>query len=254
MSTTTTKVTDAFELVVAPDGETASRNAATMVADQISAKPESLICAASGNTPKRMYELLTEMASHGRFPTDRLSVVKLDEWLGIPLEDPHTCDAFLHRHLLAPLSIPEDRYVRFESQPADAQSECKRVADEISLRGGIDVVILGVGVNGHIGLNEPADLLQPKCHVAELAPATRGHSMLEGLPDQVQRGITLGVGDILAARKILLLAFGDHKADPMRQVLGGQVSTRFPVSFVNLHADVTCICDRAAASLSEYAS
>lgn len=125
--------------------------------------------------------------------------------------------------------------------------ECRRIESEIQASGGIDLAILGIGVNGHIGLNEPAEILQSGCHVADLAPTTAGHTMLEGMADRVTRGLTLGMRDILGARRILLLAFGEQKAKPILELLKKRVTARFPASFLWLHPNVTCLCDQAAA-------
>ena len=225
----------------------ASQRAATLVADQIRRKPDSLICAASGSTPMQTYAKLCELAAENRFAVDRMSIVKLDEWLGLPPDDPHTCESFLRQHVLEPLQIPAGRYIGFDNQAADTLAECRRIESEIQNSGGIDIAILGIGVNGHIGLNEPAEYLQSGCHVADLAPTTVGHSMLEGTANRVTRGLTMGMRDIMGARRILLLAFGEHKAAPIRELLKKRMTTRFPASFLWLHPDVTCICDQAAA-------
>lgn len=242
-----TAVNEAFTLFVAPDEEEASRQASLIIADQIGEKRNSLLCAASGSTPARTYAMLADMATEDRVPTDQTSIVKLDEWLGLPLDDPHTCESFQRKSLLEPLDISAERYIGFNSEPADEQVECQRIEAEIAQAGGVDIAILGIGVNGHIGLNEPADYLRSGCHVADLAPTTIEHAMLEGVSERVRRGITMGMRDILGARRILLLAFGEHKAEAIRQLLSKRVSTQFPASFLWLHPDVMCICDRAAA-------
>ena len=238
---------EAFTLHVCPDVDDASQHAATLVADQIRRKPDSVICTASGSTPTRTYAKLGELATESQLAVDRVSIVKLDEWLGLPLDDAHTCESFLRQHVLAPLRISADRYIGFDSQPADEPAECRRIESEIQASGGIDLAILGIGVNGHIGLNEPAEFLQFGCHVADLAPTTVGHTMLEGTADRITRGLTMGMRDILGARRILLLAFGEQKAKPIRELLKKRVTARFPASFLWLHPNVTCLCDQAAA-------
>ena len=187
------------------------------------------------------------MAASEEFSTELLSAVKLDEWLGLPLGDSHTCENYLRRLVLNPLKVSPDRYIGFDSQPTDANSECQRIERAVDDVGGIDLMILGVGVNGHLGLNEPAGELQLGCHVADLAPTTRGHSMLKGAAKDVVQGLTMGIRNILAARQIILLAFGEHKTALVRDLQSRRVSTHFPASFLWLHSDVTCFCDRDAA-------
>lgn len=237
--------------MVTPDEEEASQQAAAIVAEHVNDSPDTLLCAASGNTPTRTYSLLSAMAAQRQLPTSLMSILKLDEWLDLPLEDPHTCESYIRQHLLCPLAIPDQRYVGFDSRPTDPQAECRRVATEIVRRGGIDLAILGIGVNGHLGLNEPGTFTHPCCHVAKLAPATVEHSMFEGVTHSIRRGITLGIGDLLQARRILLLAFGDQKADAIKRLLKREISPQLPASFLWLHPHVTCICDQEAARRSE---
>jgi galactosamine-6-phosphate isomerase len=240
--------TEAFTFHVDSSVDKASARAASLVAEQIRRKPDSLICVASGSTPTQTYANLGELAAENRYAVDRVSIAKLDEWLELPPDDPHTCESFLRQHVLEPLQIRADRYIGFDNQATDTLAECRRIETELQNSGGIDIAILGIGINGHIGLNEPAAYLQAGCHVADLAPTTVGHSMLEGTADRVTRGLTMGMRDILGARRILLLAFGEHKAEPIRELLTKRVTTQFPASFLWLHQNVTCIFDQAAAA------
>ncbi len=234
----------AFKLLVATDPETVGRTAASMIAHQFRAKPDTVLCTASGASPIPTYDHLASLTPG---QTGQIRIVKLDEWLGLPMTDPHTCESFHRRHLLTPLAISDDRYVTINSQPADPGAECARVSAAIAQLGGIDLAILGIGRNGHLGLNEPNAALHPFCHVEHLAPASMQHPMLDGAIPGVHRGITLGMHEILSARRILLLATGPQKAAPIRTLLARQVTTTFPASFLWLHPDVTCLCDAAAA-------
>ena len=237
--------------MVARDAEQVAQAAAALIADQVSAKPDSVICVATGATLTRAYALLAERASQCQFPTDRLRLVKLDEWLGLPMRADQSCDSYLRKHLLGPLNIPDENYIALDSEAPDTDAECERVIAAIAAAGGLDLAVLGIGTNGHLGLNEPGDSARPFCHVSMLTAETAGHAMLAGIDVAVTRGVTLGIGDVLRSRRILLLATGGHKAEAMRRLKRGTVTPALPASFLWLHPDVTCLCDAEAATMPE---
>ena len=219
-------------------GHAAGAAAAAFVAEQ----PGCIICVASGASPVVAYATMARRLL-GR--TDGLRIVKLDEWLGIGMDDPASCEQFHQAHVLGPLGIPPERYLSIDSGTSDPAAECGRVTATLEALGRIDLAIIGIGVNGHVGLNEPGPALQPFCHVATLAPETQQHPMLRDAAP-VRRGITLGMAEIMSARRIILVATGAHKAAAMRTLMSRQVSTAFPASMLWLHPDATCFCDAAA--------
>jgi galactosamine-6-phosphate isomerase len=230
----------------ATDYEALSRLACDLIVETMRREPEMLLCAASGSTPLRCYELLAEKRRAEPSWFDRLRVLKLDEWGGLPIDDPATCEAYLRRHVLEPLGISDDRYLTFESDAPDPQAECRRVRRMVAECVPIDLCLLGLGVNGHLGLNEPAPSLEAFAHVAELAASSKQHSMLNQAARQPSYGITLGMAEILAAKKIILLVSGAHKRRALEKLYSSQISTAFPASLLWLHGDVTCLYDREA--------
>jgi galactosamine-6-phosphate isomerase len=235
-------------LLVYDDHESLSRQAAERVAAALTAKPDLLLCAAGGSTPLLTYQLLAEKRGQSPNAFSELRVVKLDEWGGLPMEDPATCDTQLRRRLIHPLGLSDSRYLRFESNPEDPQAACKQIHLRIEREGPIDLCLLGLGTNGHVAMNEPADGLQPFAHVAQLTEATRAHSMLAETKTKPTFGFTLGMAEILASREILLLVSGDSKREQLQRLLSHEVSTQFPASFLWLHPNWTLLCDRAAAA------
>jgi len=175
-----------------------------------------------------------------------IQILKLDEWGGLNMDDPATCEVFLQTHLLRPLQINPSRYISFNSNPADPKGECKRIRDELSVRGPIDICVLGLGLNGHVALNEPADALEPETHPAKLSARSIQHSMLTGLKKKPSYGLTLGMADILQSKMILMLISGKEKKEITRLFLTGKISTRLPASFLWLHANVICLISRDA--------
>jgi galactosamine-6-phosphate isomerase len=231
----------------AADVEEMSRLAAEMIIEELRRKPDLLLCAAAGSTPTRCYALLAEAGRRNPRAFDRLRVLKLDEWSGLPMDAPATCEAYLRRHLIEPLAIGQDRYITFDSNAPDPRQECERVRKRLAEQSPIDLCLLGLGVNGHLGLNEPAEALQPFLHVAELADCSRQHSMLDVAARRPEYGMTLGMAEILAARKVVLLVSGASKREPLARLRVPQVATAFPASLLWLHRDVTCFYDSDAA-------
>jgi galactosamine-6-phosphate isomerase len=226
--------------------EEVSRKAAAIITQQLAVNKELLLCAATGNTPGRTYELL---AGEYRDRPDlfaHMRVLKLDEWGGLPMNDPGTCESYLQTRLLAPLRITPSRYLSFRSDPADPEMECGKIRGELSAAGPIDCCVLGLGTNGHIGFNEPAASLQPGCHIARLSATTLQHSMVAAMGRQPAYGLTLGMADILQARTILLLITGPSKREIARELLSKKVTTSLPASFLWLHENTICLLDKEA--------
>ena len=195
---------------------------------------------ATGNSPLGLYRKL--ISSQNNY--QHLSVIKLDEWLGLSMDDPSTCEFFLQQEVLRPLQIPPDKYISFSSQPADPQKECKRISDRVKELPSIALCILGLGKNGHLGLNEPNRALYPGCHVVQLEKSTAEHAMLNHTKGEVTKGMTLGISEIFRAKKIILLVSGEGKERAFAELKKGQISPFLPASFLWLHPNVDILVDR----------
>ena len=206
-------------------------------------QPEQLLCVATGYSPLGMYKNLAKANKSETKGFENLSILKLDEWGGIPASDPNSCESYIKQHILRALGIPLERYIAFECNPASPEQECERIQGEIEKNGPIDVCILGLGKNGHIGFNEPCDVLTPFCHVAELSEESLGHQMANDFKNKPTYGLTLGMADILQSKKIILLLTGSNKKDSIDRLLSKQITTRLPASFLWLHPNVECYVD-----------
>lgn len=235
-----------MRIEVTADFEAMSRRAAALIEAEVRCRPGLLLCAAAGSSPGRTYELLGERAAAKSARFRRLRVIKVDEWGGLGPADPGTCESDLKRRLLGPLGVSGDRYCGFESRPSDPARECERVARWLGRQGPIDLSILGVGLNGHVAMNEPADALCPGPHVAALAAGSLAHPMLSASGVKPAYGLTLGMADLLKSRTILLLVSGERKREVLERLRRPEVTPRFPVSFLWLHPKVTVLCDAAA--------
>jgi galactosamine-6-phosphate isomerase len=224
-----------------------SRQAAQLIIAELKRRPRLLLCASAGGTPRGMYAQLA--AHYARRPAvfSKIRVLQIDEWAGLPQSSPATCESDLRTHLLEPLRISSARYAGFCSDAADPQRECDHVAHWLSAHGPIDVCILGLGINGHVAMNEPVPALIPHSHVVRLAGSSRKHALLKDLKNKPRFGMTLGLGEIMRSRKILLLVSGEAKRDALGRLTQPRVSSRFPASMLWLHPGATVLCDRAAA-------
>jgi galactosamine-6-phosphate isomerase len=232
-----------MQIITMPNYASLSHRAAAFIIDAVRAEPELILALATGSSPTGCYEKLAKYKTDEPHLFDRTHMVKLDEWGGLALNDPASCEAYLQQYIVQPLGIDPKRYTAFYSQATDPQVECKRVHLELECLGPLGLCVLGLGANGHLGFNEPADVLMPLPHVARLSQMTLEHPMVQKKDTAISYGLTLGMANIMQARRILLLVNGVHKRQQLARLLKGQVSTHFPASLLSLHADVTVICD-----------
>jgi galactosamine-6-phosphate isomerase len=237
----------ALPLEIAESYEALSRQAERLVVGELKRRPSIIFCASAGGSPTRLYELLGARCQRQPRLFDRMRVLQIDEWGGLPRSNAATCESDLRVKLLEPLGIKRDRYVGFDSETRDPEAETARVAGWLSAHGPIDVCILGLGLNGHVAMNEPAAELVPHAHVSQLTRSSLNHPMLKQLRRKPRYGLTVGMGDILSSRLVLLLVNGKHKREAVEQLRRPLVTPRFPASFLWLHPRAVVLCDRDAA-------
>lgn len=236
--------------LVFPDHEALSRWAADFLFERLRQEPSALICLAAGSTPARTYELLAARGAADQALFARCRLLQLDEWGGLATHDHATCSAQLRATLINPLGLA-DRYNSFDSQASNPEADCRRIADWLDLNGPIDTCVLGLGLNGHLGFNEPAEFLRPHAHVAKLSDTSLAHVMLQQSERLPTHGLTLGMADLLQSRHVLLLVSGAAKRIALRRLLGGHITTQFPASLLHLHSQVALLCDTAATKTVE---
>lgn len=237
---------ESLELIIAEDYEKMSQIASEQILSEIKNNPELLLSIATGSTPTRAYDLLAQKYKSEPQTFDKVRMIGLDEWGGVPNDDPCTCLVYIKEHLTNPMNIPDERFTSWDSDPKDPESEVERITKLTEKEGDIDVCILGMGVNGHLGFNEPADSLKLKPHIAELTDTTKKHTMAQEAEHEIKYGLTLGMGEIMRSKKIILLVNGSHKVEPFKQFLSQKITSKFPASILWLHPNVTVICDKEA--------
>jgi galactosamine-6-phosphate isomerase len=227
--------------------EEMSQVAAELIVEYLRRKGDLLLCAAAGATPTLTYKLLREKKQTAPNLFKEMRVLKLDEWGGLAMDDPATCEVYLQNNLIKPLGISVGRYISFCSNSENPERESEKIHQKLCEIGPIDFCVLGLGLNGHLALNEPSIELRPFAHVVGLSDASLKHPMLEKASVKPDYGLSLGLAEIFSAKKILLLVSGKNKNAAMRRVFTKRLSTHFPASLLWLHHNTVCLCDEDAA-------
>jgi len=223
---------------------------ATRVTRLLATQPKAVLGLPTGNTPVRLYAELRRRHRLGRIDFSKASTFNLDEFWALPWTHPASYRAFMEEHLFRHVNLSPRRTHFLNGMAKSADVECARYEAAIQRAGGLDLLILGIGTNGHIGFNEPAPSLTADTHLARLAPATRRSNahLFNGRPGAVPpEALSMGVGTILRSRAVILMATGASKVDAVRAAVHGQVTPRMPASLLQLHRDVELVLDQAAA-------
>jgi glucosamine-6-phosphate deaminase len=225
-----------------------SSRAASLIADYVKRKPDGLLCFAAGNTPLGAYTLLVEAVRSGKVSFERCRFVSLDEWVGLSGEDEGSCRQTLDDRFFKPLRIDEANIHFFKGKSEDLGAECKSMDAFVSINGNIDLMVLGIGMNGHLGFNEPGASTSLYSHITDLAPVTQQVSVKYfSEKKDLQQGITLGIRHIMEADTVIVLADGAKKADIIKAAFGREVSDLVPASILQRHPNVSLLLDEAAA-------
>lgn len=235
-----------FQWIEVSSYEQMSQIAATIFIDQLLAKPDSVLGLATGGSPLGFYKELVRRHQAEEVSFARATTFNLDEYAGKGPGDAASYYEFMHRNLFRHIDLAENRRHVPNGLAPDLAKECQRYERLIAESGGIDLQLLGIGVNGHIGFNEPGTPFDSRTHVVELAEATRisNARFFDRKEDIPEKAITMGIGTIMAARKIVLLAFGDNKMDAVRRLENCAVTEEFPASILRKHPHVRVIYGR----------
>lgn len=220
-----------------------SRQAANLMSAQVILKPDSVLGLATGETPVGLYAQLAAWYRKGDLDFSRVRTVNLDEYCALPVGHPQSYRYFMDKHLFSKINIaPANTHVP-NGVAADPQAECTRYDELIASLGGIDMQLLGLGHNGHIGFNEPGGAFERTTHIVELSASTiEANARFFASADEVpRRAITMGMKSIMQAKKILLIVSGEDKRDILEQALYGPVTPAVPASILQLHADLTVV-------------
>lgn len=217
-----------------------------LIKQEVDKKPDLLFCVASGGSPSGTY---AQMVAHKKLQPEfgeQLRVIKLDEWGGLEPNSPFTSELDVQQKFVQPMGITADRYWTIDPYTSDPEGACRTMEQVLEQEGPLDICILGIGVNGHIALNEPGDAHQLPYHVCELAPSTLANGMLKTLKQPPGFGMTIGLRGILQSKLILLFIAGSGKKEAFERLQDPLVTGQFPASFLWLHPNVQVLVDQRA--------
>lgn len=226
--------------------------AAALVIDQVKNKPGSVLGLACGASPIGLYKRLVEAGKRGEVDFSRVKTVNADEYIGVPSESPDSYHGFMRKYLFDALGIKPENTLIPDGMAVDILSECARYSRTIKEWGGIDLMVLGIGTNAHIGFNEPGDAFVPETHVVELSEMTRNANchFFANPKDMPHWAISMGIREIMFARGLILLASGAAKTVALGK-MAGDITPQAPASILQLHRHVIIIADKAAAARLE---
>jgi glucosamine-6-phosphate isomerase len=238
-----------MKIKIYPTAAAQSVAAAQIIVDQIRKSPNTRLCLATGDSPLGTYQHVVKMVQEQHIDCSGIQVFGLDEWVGIPPTNSGSCYHYLHKHFIDPLGISADRVHLFDGLSADLPNECIRMADAIRKAGGIDIMIVGIGMNGHIGFNEPGVDVSLWAHAIELDELTKtvGQKYFQSVTP-LTKGITQGFQQVFAAATLLLLANGKKKASIIRQTAEASVDISIPSTLIRQHKNSLIMLDEEAAA------
>ncbi|MCI0386790.1 glucosamine-6-phosphate deaminase [Streptomyces sp. CNQ085] len=240
-----------MEVVIVPDADAGGEIIAEAMAGLLRRRPDALLGVATGSTPLPVYRALAARAAAGDVDVSRARICQLDEYVGLPSGHPESYRSVVLREVVEPLGLDEASFLGPDGSAGDVPAACARYERELAEAGGVDLQLLGIGTDGHIGFNEPCSSLASRTRIKTLTRQTRADNarFFGGDIDQVPHHVvTQGVGTILEARHLVLFATGEAKAEAVAQTVEGPLSAMVPASALQTHPHATVVVDEAAAS------
>lgn len=239
-----------MQICRAKDYNDMSRKAANIISAQVILKPASVLGLATGSSPIGTYKQLIDWYNKGDLDFSQITSVNLDEYVGLNPDNDQSYRYFMNHNFFNHININKERTFVPDGTQLDADKACDAYNQIIRDVGGVDLQLLGLGRNGHIGFNEPGDTFEAETHCVELAPSTieANKRFFASEADVPRRAYTMGIKTIMQARKIIVVVSGEDKADIMPAILEGPITPKVPASILQLHTDVTIVADEAALS------
>ena len=237
-----------MRIIVTKDYNDMSRKAANIISAQIITKPDCVLGLATGSSPVGAYKTLVDWYKKGDLDFSEVTTVNLDEYRGLTHSNDQSYYYFMHQHLFDRVNIDPERTNVPNGMEPDAEKECGRYEELIRSLGGVDLQLLGLGHNGHIGFNEPGEAFEKETHCVELTESTieANKRFFASADDVPKQAYTMGIKTIMQAKKILIVVNGENKADIVERAFFGPVTPEVPASILQLHNDVTLVGDEAA--------
>ncbi|MER5867427.1 glucosamine-6-phosphate deaminase [Kitasatospora sp. NPDC002040] len=239
-----------MEIVIVPDAAAGGELIASAMAELVTRKPDALLGVATGSTPLPIYQALAAKVRSGAVDVSRARVCQLDEYVGLPTGHPESYRSVVLREVIEPLGLTASSFIGPDGAAEDVAAEAIAYDQALAAAGGVDLQLLGIGTDGHIGFNEPCSSLASRTRIKTLTQRTRldNARFFDNLDQVPHHVITQGIGTILEARHLVLLATGEGKADAVAATVEGPLSALVPASALQLHPHATVVVDEAAAS------
>ncbi|MFD1361697.1 glucosamine-6-phosphate deaminase [Lentibacillus salinarum] len=239
-----------MDIIRVKDYNELSEKASQLVVGQVKTAIHSVLGLATGSTPEGLYQQLIEQYKQGNVSFKPLTTFNLDEYVGLSDDDPNSYRYYMNDKLFNHIDLPEQRAFLPNGDAADLENECRDYEAMIRDAGHIDLQILGLGLNGHIGFNEPGTPFDRRTHIVDLDESTREANarFFPSMDDVPRKAITMGIGTIMDSKKIVLLVSGEKKADAVSKLVNGEVTETFPASILQKHENVTIVADEGALS------
>lgn len=240
-----------MKIIVLENKQAQGEAAASLFAAQIMRKKNSVLGFATGSTPIPTYAALVDMHARGILDFSDVRTFNLDEYVGLAPDHEQSYDRFMREQLFSKVNIKEGNFKLPRGNAPDIAAECARYESEIEAAGGVDLQLLGIGYNGHIGFNEPEDVFSDGTHCVTLSEATiEANKRFFASADEVPRqALSMGIGSIMRARNIVLVISGKDKAEIAKAALTGPVSPSVPATILQFHPNTTVLLDKGSASL-----
>lgn len=240
-----------MRIIKTADYNEMSRKAANLIAAQMIMKPNCVLGLATGSSPIGTYKELIQKCADGDIDFSDVTTVNLDEYRGLPRENDQSYYYFMNDNLFNHVNIDKARTHVPNGMVEDAEEECGNYEKLIKSLGGVDLQLLGLGHNGHIGFNEPAECFDKETHCVDLQESTieANKRFFASIDDVPRQAYTMGIQTIMNARKIVVVVSGKDKAEIVKKAFTGPVTPAVPASILQMHPDVTVVCDAEAASL-----
>ena len=239
-----------MQVFIADTYESMSKQCAGVIADIVKPVESPLVCIPSGDSPKGLFNEWKLQQEQKIIDVHAWHFLGLDEWIGLGENDDGSCRYMLNRDLFLPLGIQPEKICCFDGNAKDTAAECNRVEDHIHQHTAIDIAILGIGMNGHVGLNEPGTSPLLRSHVSEIHPVTKqvGQKYFSS-PQQLHQGITLGIATLMESKRVILLVSGKKKAAILQEALEGEITQEVPASLLRNHPHFMVFADKDAAHM-----
>ena len=240
-----------MNILIYDSQEKISRAAGNYISSIVTAKPNAVLGLATGSTPVLTYKAMIELYKSGIVDYSKVTTFNLDEYCNLDVKDKNSYHSFMYENLFNSINISDENINFLNGNAEDHEKECLEYEQKIEKCGGIDIQLLGIGSNGHIAFNEPQDSFPKMSHIVALKESTiKDNSRFFNSIDEVPtHALTMGIGTIMKAKKIIIIALGENKAKAVAQLVNGEITPQCPASVLQFHNDVTLFLDKEAAKL-----